>query len=127
MPFVINNVAAGTASFTNRFVRDLPAYEVYIGVLRTVATAYSNHLKGNLYALHIYQIKYTIAAMHYLTAGCMTTPCYSTRCPATTACMYVDNFDEYDGVGTPCDATCATATVDCRMRHFAKLRLYVLP
>ncbi len=60
--------------------------------------------EGNLYALHIYQNKYTIAAMHYLTAGCMTTPCYSTRCPATTACMYVDNFDEYDGVGTACDA-----------------------
>jgi hypothetical protein len=57
----------------------------------------------------------------------MTTPCYSTRCPATTACMYVDNFDEYDGVGQLAMLHVRLQLLTAEMRHFAKLRLCVLP
>ena len=92
----LNNVADGIGTFSNLFLIDSPSYFNYIGIERSAATAFANHMNGYIYELQIYQNKHDTSNTAHA-ASC------------STGCWTVDfNMWDNGGVPTACDSSTCT-------------------
>ena len=73
---------------------DTTAYDAFIAIRKTGASAYTDKLNGFLYEFYIDQIAYSGGADRYITIGCDASPCYQTHCPSSILkCMWVLDYN----------------------------------